>query len=202
MGTKRNSEHAKGRPNHVFLDPDPAHDLQGSTWKASLFGAGIPRAHGLAESPAVLEGALLQGTLSPSLHPGHGPRPRASAASAQRLQRRTAWPSSRVRSAPSALGLPAAASQPHRAEEEVGRPRLEGAEPAPRGHAPAGAAPPPAAGPQAVTARSLPARPPRRSRGQDRAWRSLCAGPRGRKVNLETSVGGIENDSNEDFHGN
>lgn len=86
MGTKRNSEHAKGRPNHVFLDPDPAHDLQGSTWKASLFGAGIPRAHGLAESPAVLEGALLQGTLSPSLHPGHGPRPRASAASAQRLQ--------------------------------------------------------------------------------------------------------------------
>lgn len=60
----------------------------------------------------------------------------------------------------------------------------------------------PAAGPQAVTARSLPARPPRRSRGQDRAWRSLCAGPGGGKVNLETSVGGIENDSNEDFHGN
>lgn len=138
MGTKRNSEHAKGRPNHVFLDPHPAHDLQGSTWKASLFGSGIPRAHGLAESPAVLEGALLQGTLSPSLHPGHGPRPRASAASAQRLQRRSGWPSSLVRSAPSPLGLPAAASQPHRAEEEVGRPRLEGAGPAPRGHAPAG----------------------------------------------------------------
>lgn len=38
VGAEGNSEHGKGRPDHVFLDLDPAHAIKETKTKASSFG--------------------------------------------------------------------------------------------------------------------------------------------------------------------